>query len=76
MVHVRLKLSKEHADSVDNMASTYEQDDPQSGSSHLKNSIRWMKTSWTRMWSSWNLDKATMLQMLKGGLPPVIVISM
>ena len=28
------------------------------------------------MWSSLNVDKATVLQMLKGDLPPVIVISM
>ncbi|KAL9611890.1 MAG: hypothetical protein Q9167_003504 [Letrouitia subvulpina] len=35
-----------------------------------------MSTSWTKIWSSLSLDKATVLQMLKGSLPPVIVISM
>ena len=64
------------ADIVGNMASTEVRNDRQNESSHPKNSITWTNTGWTRKWSHLNLDKATVLQMLKGGLPPVIVISL
>lgn len=74
--HVRLIVDVYTASTIDKgMASTIAQRENHARPHWWKPNF-WTKARCIRLWHSLHLDTATVLQMLKGGLPPLIVVSM